>query len=68
MKCVECDQRTKVGYEDPRDPPVEEGPCLCEDCYCGALEGRIYDLEDEMSTLQKELDSFTAKKSENRGR
>lgn len=36
--CDECGDRKPLPFHsDPRDPPIEEGPCMCADCYEGAL-------------------------------
>lgn len=33
-KCHDCEGKRSFGeFEDPRIPPLDEGPCLCEDCY-----------------------------------
>lgn len=32
-KCVECEEEKRLGYYDPREPPLREGLCMCEDCY-----------------------------------
>lgn len=34
--CAECGDNDQRVHEDPRDPPIDEGPCLCDDCVAGA--------------------------------
>lgn len=54
MTCVECEESAAV-MEDPRDPPVELGDCLCRDCGEAALNDRIDELETELDELRVEL-------------
>jgi len=57
MKCQECDE-VRAEYEDPRDPPIEEGVCLCLECYRAALEEELVNLEDAVELLADELNSL----------
>jgi hypothetical protein len=56
MKCLDCNQSRLVAlYEDPRDPPLHEGPCLCLDCFTGAAEDEIYNRQLEIEDLKQKL-------------
>lgn len=47
--CEDCgDNKPLPFYADPRDPPLDEGECLCSDCFKSAT---IEVLEDEASQL-----------------
>lgn len=36
--CEDCgDERSLPFYTDPRNPPLDEGNCLCSDCYLSAV-------------------------------
>lgn len=37
MKCSDCLSKAWKLYDDPRDPPLEVRPCLCNECYQTAL-------------------------------
>lgn len=53
MKCMECNEAKAVA-NDPRNPPLDEDPCLCRDCVVDALDDAIGDLEQEIEDLKKE--------------
>lgn len=36
-ECAECGDNKKLEYEDIRSPPMDEGICLCKDCYITAI-------------------------------
>ena len=52
MKCEECNSIEQTLYEDPRNPPLDEEPCLCNDCYINAVNDRIDELESELESLR----------------
>lgn len=54
MKCRECGT-AKARREDPRDPPVDEGECLCVDCFISAAEIRLEELDEEAASLRSDL-------------
>ena len=54
MKCVECETQ-EAELDDPRVPAIEEGICLCRDCYHMGAEDRIYDLQFEIEQLRASL-------------
>lgn len=52
--CADCGAKFIPGlYDDPRSPPLEEGPCLCESCHDAALDDAITDLEDRVKQLER---------------
>lgn len=56
MRCQECDTtRHKKLYEDPRDPPLEEGPALCRECAHTALVYIIEELEDRIKDYRQQI-------------
>lgn len=50
-RCAECGMRRKLSHEDPRSAPLEEGNCLCEECFEVALIERATELAGEISWL-----------------
>ena len=61
MRCRECGT-AKGRYEDPRDPPIDEGLCLCASCFKATAEERIFDLNDEINLIKFQI-SQVGKKS-----
>ncbi len=60
--CDECGDKKKLPfYSDPRDPPIEEGECLCADCYEGALVEVIDDMESDLEAYREDLEKFKKK-------
>lgn len=58
MKCQECERRgCKKLHNDPRNPPLDVVPCLCDDCYYGAVGGLIADTEELLFALRKQVKS-----------
>jgi len=53
MKCQDCDEDVKELYPDPRDPPLDDMPCLCGGCLGNAVDEKIAELQDEIATLQE---------------
>ncbi len=37
MDCVDCGDSKIARFSDPRSPPLDEGECLCDDCYKTAV-------------------------------
>lgn len=56
VDCAECGDNKKLEYDDPRSPPMDEGVCLCKDCYITAL------LEISDETLSEVEDIFARMK------
>lgn len=56
-KCLECENKFKDLYEDPRDPPLSAlgNPCLCKECLVTATVERIQELQDEIKELVEAL-------------
>jgi hypothetical protein len=54
MKCQECDWCVAT-RQDPRDPPLDDRPCLCASCYKDAAEEVIEELEARILELQTSL-------------
>ncbi len=52
MLCRECGE-SKGHHEDPRDPPTDEGKCLCRRCLEAAIEEAIDEHEYEIDTLRE---------------
>lgn len=55
MKCQECEQSCRVLKYDPRDPPLDDVPCVCTDCYRNLAEEVIEELQDRISELKGSL-------------
>jgi len=56
MRCLECGEaRKKKLYEDPRDPRLEDGPCVCIDCYRQFIETFIDEAEENIENWKAEL-------------
>ena len=55
MKCQECDAKVKSLKDDPRDPPLDSEPCLCNDCYRIAAEDIIEELQNRIAELKASL-------------
>ena len=53
MMCVEC-LDTKAVSEDPRDPPLDLGGCLCKDCGISAYDEVIEETQDYIKELQRQ--------------
>lgn len=53
-ECPDCGEYFIVDklYEDVREPPIEEGPCLCKACATVAAEDRIEELQSEIEHIQ----------------
>ena len=50
--CQECGvTRRRKLFEDPRDPPIDDEPCLCKDCYLAALDDEIEAARSRIFTL-----------------
>ncbi len=62
IRCRECGT-AKARYDDPRDPPLEEGDCLCAACFAGAAEERITELEEESQRLAAQVAQIDAAKA-----
>lgn len=54
MRCRECGT-AKGRYEDPRDPPLDEGECLCAGCFHAAAEQQIEEHEQQIESLKLEI-------------
>ena len=52
--CLECESNL-ARFRDPREPPLEEAPCLCAGCFVSAAEVRIDELKDECDELNEEI-------------
>lgn len=59
MKCFECEDAVKKLFDDPRSPPLEEGPCLCLNCVYVAhhdqLEQAVCELNNYIFVAKKFL-------------
>ena len=59
-KCVECEE-APAAFDDPRDPPLDLGECLCLDCAVAAIDDEIGRLEDELDEMKAARKELTAK-------
>ena len=50
-KCLKCGE-LGAKYEDPEQPPITIGICICGHCRKEALEDMIFDLENELYSLR----------------
>lgn len=66
-ECVECTAKVRKLYDDPRDPPLDEDPCLCLDCLVVALADEIEEKENELTEL-KDLHDIAFKLQKRRRR
>lgn len=55
FECPDCgDKLPESGlYEDMRDPPIDDRPCLCLACFEMAAEERIEELEIEIAHIKQ---------------
>ena len=56
--CIEC-VVNDAKLEDPRDPPIEEGVCLCKGCALDAYIEVEADLEHELEETLKHIVMLT---------
>ena len=55
VRCAECDSKRKIVHDDPRQPPLAEGPCLCRECFGVAATERVAELWEEINSLISEI-------------
>lgn len=61
MKCQECKaKRLPRLHEDPRDPPIDDEPCLCDDCFRMAAEERIEEHRNSIADLEQRVRRLSA--------
>jgi hypothetical protein len=49
-----CDEFLEIDlYEDMRDPPIDDGPCLCVTCFKAAANERIEEMEAEIAQIKQ---------------
>jgi hypothetical protein len=54
MKCQECDMPRQARlHDDPRDPPLDDGACLCDACYETALDEEIEAADERAADLRR---------------
>jgi len=59
MECIECgDKKPLPFYEDPRDPPNEEGECLCLGCVTWITEDVAFELRHRAKELDRDVKKF----------
>lgn len=54
--CEECEEKTNRLFLDERDPPLNDYPCLCKNCYINSIHDVISEKEDEINYLREKLD------------
>jgi len=59
-RCADCEETVRSLYVDPRTPPLDEGNCLCRDCYVAAIDETIDDTERDLETLRYYRQKFLA--------
>ena len=64
MRCAECDLVEGTRFDDPRDPPIEEYPCLCRSCYKAALEALIDEAEIDLAGMKETLSRLSPRDGE----
>lgn len=52
--CVYCEE-AKAEHEDPSEPIMEYGKCVCTDCFEGLADSRIEDLMQEVNAIERDL-------------
>jgi len=52
IECVDCGDDRKAVSVDPRNPPLDESICLCEDCATSAYIEAIDDARGEVEALE----------------
>jgi hypothetical protein len=53
--CQNCgDKKPQPFFEDIRDPPLDEGKCICEDCHFSNLVEVEEELSDRLDEVRKE--------------
>lgn len=66
IQCVDCGDGMPVDHIDPRTPPLEEGKCLCTDCYSLAtsevLDESICEVENALQHCRSTLDHLKVEK------
>lgn len=51
-KCQDCESNLSTAeYDDPRDPPINTGICLCSECYKTALAQCLNESIDNLNDL-----------------
>lgn len=55
MICQNCEESVRKLVRDPRDPPLDTGPCLCKECYEIAAQDVIDELEGRIEDLRSTL-------------
>lgn len=53
MPCLMCEYG-EVKHDDPRDPPLDTEPCLCNDCAYAAYDEAEQELQDALDNLKEE--------------
>lgn len=52
MICQECCDGDGL-FADPKDPPLEFGPCLCLDCYIAHLDDEVEIVTERLLKLKQ---------------
>lgn len=58
-KCADCEKRMKAinAYVDPRNPPLDEGLCLCKECYILAIDSELDETEQYLLDLKEKRET-----------
>lgn len=51
-----CETPTKATHKDPKWPPLDEGKCLCKDCFIAHIDEALEELNEQIDDLQKMRD------------
>jgi len=57
-ECLECEDKVKTLYPDPRRPPLDQDPCLCLECVQLATREAVDALTDEIDDLEDNLTEY----------
>lgn len=49
-KCMECYEEVAT-LPDPREPPLETVDCLCQNCYDGAADEQVEELQGQIESI-----------------
>lgn len=59
LECSECQEKVSGPlYNDPRDPPLEEGPCLCLSCVTWITEDEAEEHRETARQLDADVKKF----------
>ena len=60
-ECCKTGVKRKHLYTDPRDPPLEEEPCLCSSCIIWVSEDLAEELRAQADSLERDVAALKKK-------